>query len=160
MRMISGINEVFNWLTPLDLKLRILGSPKAESTRRLHECSGNEPTPTISHEDKEIVSPTRVEPLRGSLPTLVAAISCNADSPALAVVRSDEAVGGCLYLDTKKAFIEFCNQIDIGAVAERNPDQGLLAGKPLHGRELAQVSLRTAIDSTLAMLTPSSALRF
>jgi hypothetical protein len=29
MRIVSGIYEVFNWLTPLDLELRILGSPEA-----------------------------------------------------------------------------------------------------------------------------------
>lgn len=132
MRIVSGINEVLDWLTPLDLELRILGSPEAQSPGCLHHGGWNEPTPAVSHEDEEVVDPTCVELLRGSLPALVAAICRNADGPALAIFRRDESVGGCLYLDAKKAPIEFCDQIDIGAVAERNPNDGPLTRELLH----------------------------
>jgi hypothetical protein len=101
MRILSGIYEVFNWLTPLDLELRILGSAEAQSPGSLDKGCGNEPPSTVANEDEQVVHSTCIEPLCRSLPALVAAVGRNADCPTLAVIGGDQPVGGGLDLDTK-----------------------------------------------------------
>ena len=55
-----------------------------------------------------------------------------------------------LRLDPQKATIELRNQIDVGAVAQWEPNERALRGQPFDRRGLAQVALPAAVDESFA----------
>ena len=132
MRIVSGINKALDWLTSLDLELRILGSSEVQSSGCLHDGRRNEPSAAVTHQHKEVIDPGRIEMLRGSLPALVSAVGCDAHTPAIATIGGTQSIGRSLDLDSKKTAFHLCHQVYVGAVTEWDPDKRSFACQPLH----------------------------
>ncbi|HEX3238827.1 MAG TPA: hypothetical protein VHR18_01685 [Solirubrobacterales bacterium] len=144
-----GIDECFEWGPSLDLELRVLRPTQLDGPARLDQVGRDEPATPVPGQGEEVVYLALVKLLGQAGPALVATIGRDADVPASLPPRSFHSVGRGFHLDSQDSFTELGHQVDVGAVPHGQPDEGALAGQPLDGGGLTDVTLCTSAQVAL-----------
>lgn len=64
-------------------------------------------------------------------------------------IRCLHLLGRCFHLNPQQPIVHFRNEIEMGTVAEWDKHGRALARQPLHGRDLAQVTLLPTVHQSL-----------
>jgi hypothetical protein len=104
------------------------------------------PSPTTTKRKSTASASNRfVTPVQLWLPPLVAIAVAQRRWP----LRCSRATGRRLHLNAQEpAVVHLGDQVDVGAVAERSPDQRSLRREPLDGRGFAEVALPPPVDQS------------
>src|SRR5262249_5114277 len=125
------------------LEFGVFRPPQEDAATRRNLARWDEPAAPISDHDEEEVVSSLVEVLRDPVPGLISASSTDRYFPSPVSID-----GRRLHLHPLERLAELSNQIEISAVAERQPDSITRTNQPACGDRLPRVSLQARVRST------------